>query len=99
MYKFFHCIYNWFSDESIKKTLSVSAFFASLVFAALGVWIIPMGILDKSILIWCAQLLLISAAYLGIKIDFDLNNKKFTSNVDVKPENVKTKKEKDEEEC
>ena len=87
--KFFTSIKSMFADDSIKKTLSVSSFFSSIVFAALGVWIIPMGIIDTSILIWCAQLLLISAAYLGIKIDIDLSSRKFKSSCEERKEDKK----------
>ena len=51
----------------MKKYLSVAAFVAAIVFAAVGMALPPQGVIDSSVLILVAQLLVLCATFLGIK--------------------------------
>lgn len=63
----------------IKQVLAVLSFFAGVVFGLLGVFIIPKGVIDGSVLIMCAQLFFLSATFLGLNVHFDLTKKKFST--------------------
>lgn len=67
--------------SNIKIILSISAFVAALVFAAWGMCIPPPAIIDKTVLIFCAQLFIMSGTFLGLNLNVDLQNKKFQSSV------------------
>lgn len=59
------------TKTNIKYILSIIAFIASLVCGFIALFIPPKGIIDTSVLWWCAQLLAFTAAVLGI--DFNIN--------------------------
>ena len=61
---------------TVRLALSVAAFVSALVFAGLGMWLPPRGIIDASILILVAQLLVLCATFLGIKDYKDIINNK-----------------------
>lgn len=50
-----------------KKTLAYFAFFFAIVFALLGLLLPPMGVIDASVNMLIAQLLVLCATLLGIK--------------------------------
>lgn len=76
----------------IKQVLAILSFLAGVVFGLLGVFIIPRGIIDSSILIMCAQLFFLSATFLGLNVHFDLTKKKFSTE---DPKDDKTEDEDD----
>ena len=51
----------------MKRYLSVAAFVAAVVFAAVGMALPPQGEIDSSVLILVAQLFVLCATFLGIK--------------------------------
>ena len=55
----------------MKARLALASFIAALVFAATGMYLPPQGEIDGSVLILVAQLLVLTATFLGIK---DYNN-------------------------
>lgn len=56
--------------EKTKTVLSIAAFVASLVIGFIAIFLPPLGIIDTSILIYTAQLLLFVAAILGVNLTF-----------------------------
>lgn len=58
-----------FSEDSttnIKLNLAIWSFVAAIVFAAAGFYVPPMGEINSSVLYFCAQLLILTATFLGI---------------------------------
>ena len=51
----------------MKRKLSVAAFVAAIFFAALGLLLPPMGVIDPSVNMLIAQLLVLCATMLGVK--------------------------------
>jgi len=49
----------------MKKYLSIASFVSAIIFAALGMWMPPQGEISGSVLILVAQLLVLSATFLG----------------------------------
>ena len=58
------------SREKIKSYLCVGAFVASIIIGFWGMFLPPLGIIDSSVLIYTAQLLLFTASILGINLSF-----------------------------
>lgn len=56
---------------TLKQTLSVVSFLASLVIGFIALFIPPVGIIDPSILWFTAQLLCFTAGLLGINLNID----------------------------
>lgn len=67
------------SNIRLKQILSIASFIAGIVFGMMGLWIAPQGIIHSSVLIMVGQLLILSATFLGLKVDFDLRNQHFTN--------------------
>lgn len=66
------------TPSGLKMFLSVAAFAAGVTFAAIGGFVTPPpGIIDKTMLIFIAQCFVLSATFLGFKVDWDLNKQKF----------------------
>ena len=72
MYKF---IENFKINHRI--TLSYLSFFFAMGFAIAGISLPPVGQIFSSVLILIAQLLVLSATFLGLNVKFDLQNKYF----------------------
>ena len=51
----------------MKKYLSLASFVAAIVIALIGMWLPPPGVIDGSVLILVAQLLVLCTTLLGIK--------------------------------
>jgi len=51
----------------MKKTLAYFSFFSAIIFALLGLLLPPMGVIDASVNVFIAQLLVLCATLLGIK--------------------------------
>ena len=51
----------------MRTHIATASFVAALVFAAAGMWLPPKGEIDGSVLILVAQLLVLTATFLGIK--------------------------------
>lgn len=66
---------------NIKIILSIASFVAAIGFAAWGMCVPPPAIIDKTVLIFCAQLFIMSGTFLGLNLNLDLQNKKFQSSV------------------
>lgn len=58
-------------------TLSYLSFFFAMGFAIAGISLPPVGQIFSSVLILIAQLLVLSATFLGLNVKFDLQNKYF----------------------
>ena len=67
---------NPFSDRHIRKTLSVLAFFAAIVFAVIAMFTPPLAIIDASVLWFTSQLFVFISALLGVNMNVDFGNKK-----------------------
>ena len=57
--------------------LAYLSFIAAVIFAGIGIFTPPPGILDGSILILCAQLFVLLATLLGLNLKVDLQRKYF----------------------
>lgn len=66
---------NPFSDRHIRKTLSVLAFFAAIIFAVIAMFTPPLAIIDASVLWFTSQLFVFISALLGINMNVDFGNK------------------------
>ena len=64
--------------SKVKKHLSIWSFVFSIIFGLIGIFMPPVGVIDNSVLIFIAQLLVFTSNILG----FDLGNV-FKSNKDV----------------
>lgn len=51
----------------MKTRLAWLAFFVAVVFAATSLLLPPQGKIDASVLMWCAQLLILCATFLGVE--------------------------------
>ena len=61
-----------------KVVLAVASFIAAIVFGAVGAFVTPPpGSIDGSLLIMIAQCFILSATFLGFRVDFDLQKQKF----------------------
>ena len=54
----------------MKTKISLASFICAIGFGVAGLLIPPMGVIDKSVLIFVAQLLTLTATFLGIDINF-----------------------------
>lgn len=61
----------------VKLNLAIWSFIGGLVFAAVGMAIYPYGVIDATVLIMVAQLLVLCATLLGKNITLDLEHKYF----------------------
>lgn len=52
-----------------KSRLGIISFFASLVFGIIGLFLPPLGVIDNSVLIFIAQLLVFTSNILGFNLD------------------------------
>ena len=51
----------------MKARLAWLAFFVAVVFATISLFLPPQGKIDASVLMWCAQLLILCATFLGVE--------------------------------
>lgn len=51
----------------MKTRLAWLAFFVAVVFATISLFMPPQGKIDASVLMWCAQLLILCATFLGVE--------------------------------
>jgi len=51
----------------MKKKLAVASWISAIVFALLGIFLPPIGVIDNSVLILIAQLLVACATFLGVE--------------------------------
>ena len=74
-----------------KLRLAVASFIAGVFFGLLGMLIIPYGVIDATVLVMVAQLLVLCATLLGRNITIDLEHKYFNtdSNYSRDPEDKK----------
>lgn len=69
------------TNINVKIGLAIASFIAAIAFGAWGMCVPPPAIIDKSVLIFCAQLFIMSGTFLGLNLNLDLQNKKFQSSV------------------
>ena len=55
----------------MKKKISLLAFCSAVAFAAAGLYLPPMGVIDSTVLMLVAQLLVLCATLLGVDSYFD----------------------------
>ena len=55
----------------MKKRISLLAFCSAVAFAAAGLYLPPMGVIDSTVLMLVAQLLVLCATLLGVDSYFD----------------------------
>lgn len=65
-----------------KIKLSVWSFIFAMIFGVAGIIIAPMGIIDSSVLILIAQLLVLTGTLLGGSFTFDFEHKYFHADTD-----------------
>lgn len=65
------------NNIKFKQMLAIASFIAGCTFGMMGLWIAPTGIIHQSVLIMTAQLLFLSATFLGIDIHWDLSRHKY----------------------
>ena len=51
----------------MKSKLALFAFVVAVVFATVSLFLPPQGKIDASVLMWCAQLLILCATFLGVE--------------------------------
>lgn len=51
----------------MKTKLAWLAFFVAVAFATISLFLPPQGKIDASVLMWCAQLLILCATFLGVE--------------------------------
>lgn len=51
----------------MKTRLAWLAFFVAVAFATISLFMPPQGKIDASVLMWCAQLLILCATFLGVE--------------------------------
>ena len=51
----------------MKARLAWLAFVVAVVFATISLFLPPQGKIDPSVLMWCAQLLILCATFLGVE--------------------------------
>ena len=51
----------------MKNTLAWIAFIVATAFATISLFLPPQGKIDASVLMWCAQLLILCATFLGVE--------------------------------
>lgn len=51
----------------MKTRLAWLAFFVAVAFATTSLFLPPQGKIDASVLMWCAQLLILCATFLGVE--------------------------------
>lgn len=54
----------------MKQKLACASFVCAIAFGITGLLLPPLGVIDKSVLIFVAQLLTLTATFLGIDINF-----------------------------
>ena len=69
---------NPFSDDNIRKTLSVVSLVSAIVIAIIAVFTPPMAVIDSSILYLTSQFLVFVSGLLGVNLEIDFNKKKFS---------------------
>lgn len=67
-----------FSDNNIRKTISICSFIAAIAFAGFAMFCPPMGIIDSSVLWFCSQLFVFISGLLGINMSIDFGNKRLS---------------------
>lgn len=80
-----------------KIKLSVWSFVFAMIFGTAGIIIAPMGIIDSSVLILIAQLLVLTGTLLGGSFTFDFQHKYFHGDVDSQDEDKEEKTVKENE--
>ena len=76
-----------------KLRLAVWSFIFAIAFGGAGIIMIPMGVIDTSVLLLIAQLLILCGTLLGGSFTFDLEHKYFHADVDEKEKDDAEKNE------
>lgn len=69
-------------NNTVRIWLAISSFIAGIGFGIAGMLIPPPGQIHGSILILIAQLLVLSATFIGLSLKIDLSQKKFEATHD-----------------
>lgn len=82
-----------FTPDNIKILLAVSSFIFAILFGGIALIIPPPGVIDASVLILIAQLLVLTCTLIGLQLKVDLKNLYFDSQLKNKHEEMPTPKE------
>lgn len=78
---------NFHIDNTIiKQIIALLSFIFAIIFAMLGIFTEPEGVLDASVNILIAQMLILCCTMLGLKIDFDLKERHMKTGEEQKTE-------------
>ena len=69
---------NPFSDDNIRKTLSVVSLVSAIVIAIIAVFTPPMAVIDSSILYLTSQFLVFVSGLLGVNLEIDFSRRKWS---------------------
>lgn len=75
---------NLIERNALKAYLAVASFVFAIIFAFTGMFCDPRGIVDNSVLILIAQLLILCATMLGLRVDISKRDGEFHTGAESK---------------